>query len=101
MVGSATSDLALAISDRSPHPDTCLGAGITVAVLDDAVDTRHPEFAGRVGLTKDIADGSDSVLPRGWQPHGTKVAGLVLAAGIKVRGAAPQARLMAIRTPGL
>jgi len=101
MVAPAATDLALTISDRSPRSNVGSGAGVTIAVLDDAVDTRHPEFDGRVGLTIDIADGGSSVLPRGWQPHGTKVAGLALAAGIKVRGAAPEAQLMAIRTPGL
>lgn len=94
-------DLALAISHHAPHANFGSGAGITIAVLDDAVDTRHPEFAGRVGVTMDVAGGGDTVLPRGWQPHGTKVAGLALAAGIRVCGAAPEARLMAIRTPGL
>lgn len=73
------------------------GAGITIAVIDDAVDTRHPEFAGRVLPGLDVASGTDSVLPRGWQPHGTKVAGLALAGGIKVAGTAPRASLLPIR----
>lgn len=77
------------------------GEGVTIAVVDDAVDTRHPEFAGRVASAWDVSDGSDSSLPRGWQPHGTKVAGLALAAGIHVAGLAPAARLMGVRVPAL
>ena len=78
-----------------------LGDGVTIAVIDDAVDTRHPEFAGRVVPGWNAGDGSDSPLPSGWQPHGTQVAGLALAAGIHVAGVAPAARLMGIRVPAL
>ena len=78
-----------------------LGEGVTIAVVDDAVDTRHPEFAGRVASAWDASDGSASSLPRGWQPHGTKVAGVALAAGIHVSGLAPAARLMGVRVPAL
>ena len=77
------------------------GEGVTIAVVDDAVDTRHPEFAGRVASAWDVSDGSECSLPRGWQPHGTKVAGLALAAGIHVSGLAPAARLMGVRVPAL
>jgi subtilisin family serine protease len=78
---------------------TVRGAGVTVAVIDDAVDTRHPEFVGRLAAGWDAETKSDSPLPRGWQPHGTKVAGLILAGGIRVRGVAPEATLMGIRAP--
>jgi subtilisin family serine protease len=77
------------------------GEGVTIAVVDDAVDTRHPEFAGRVASAWDVSDDNASSLPRGWQPHGTKVAGLALAAGIHVSGLAPAARLMGVRVPAL
>lgn len=88
--------------DLRPNGDAAgQGAGITIAVLDDAIDTRHEEFAGRVGPRQDIGSGRNSTLPQGWQSHGTKVAGLALAAGIKVTGMAPKARLMAVRIPSL
>lgn len=77
------------------------GEGATIAVVDDAVDTRHPEFAGRVVSAWDASTGGASSLPRGWQPHGTKVAGLALASGIHVSGLAPAARLMGVRVPAL
>lgn len=72
-----------------------------VAVVDDAVDTRHPEFAGRVAGQWDAAANVASSIPHGWQPHGTKVAGLALAAGIEVRGVAPTAQLLAVRVSAL
>src|SRR5262245_17153950 len=48
---------------------------VTIAVVDDAVDTRHPEFAGRIAGQWDAETGAPSSIPNGWQPHGTKVAG--------------------------
>jgi len=74
---------------------------VTIAVVDDAIDTRHEEFAGRVAGEWDAATGSHSAIPIGWQPHGTKVAGLALAGGIAVRGVAPSASLLAVRVPAL
>src|SRR5512143_1428915 len=74
---------------------------VTIAVVDDAIDTRHDEFAGRVAGEWDAATGSHSAIPIGWQPHGTKVAGLALAGGIAVHGVAPSASLLAVRVPAL
>jgi len=74
---------------------------VCIAVVDDAVDTRHSEFAGRVAGEWDAATGEHSSLPQGWQPHGTKVAGLALAGGIEVTGVAPTARLLAVRVSAL
>ena len=74
---------------------------VTIAVVDDAVDTRHSEFAGRVVGEWDAATGAHSSIPDGWQPHGTKVAGLALAGGLEVTGIAPNARLLAVRVSAL
>jgi subtilisin family serine protease len=74
---------------------------VTIAVVDDAVDTRHPEFAGRIAGQWDAGSGAHSSIPSGWQPHGTKVAGLALAGGTKVTGIAPDARLLGVRVPAL
>jgi len=103
-MGYSLRELIAAPFDRDLRPDgegARQGAGITIAVLDDAIDTRHQEFAGRVGFAHDIGTGADSALPQGWQPHGTKVAGLALAGGIRVTGMATRARLMAVRIPSL
>ena len=74
---------------------------VTIAVVDDAVDTRHGEFAGRVAGQWDAATGAQSSIPNGWQPHGTKVAGLALAGGIEVTGVAPTALLLGVRVSAL
>src|SRR5262245_14036132 len=67
-------------SSASPRASTPQNA-VTIAVVDDAVDTRHPEFAGRIAGQWDAETGAHSSIPNGWQPHGTKVAGLALAGG--------------------
>lgn len=77
------------------------GDGIVIAVLDDAIDTRHPEFEGRVLRSYDADTGAEDALPRGWEPHGTKCAGLALAGGLAVSGVAPEALLMPVRVPAL
>jgi subtilisin family serine protease len=74
---------------------------VIIAVVDDAVDTRHPEFAGRVAGQWDAASAAPSSIPRGWEPHGTKVAGLALAGGDSVTGVAPTALLLGVRVPAL
>lgn len=79
--------------------DSKLRSLVTLAVIDDAVDTRHHEFSGRVAGEWDATTGASSAKPVGWQSHGTKVAGLALAEGIAVKGMAPSARLLAVRIP--
>jgi subtilisin family serine protease len=94
-------------ADTFPHASSPLFTesasrnAVTVAVVDDAVDTRHTEFAGRVVGELDAASGAQSSRPSGWQPHGTKVAGLALAGGITVTGVAPTALLLGVRVPAL
>ena len=86
----------------SHHPISSASRSIvTIAVVDDAVDTRHREFAGRVAGEWDAGSGAPSSRPYGWQPHGTKVAGLALAGGPTVTGIAPNARLLGVRVPAL
>lgn len=82
-------------------PTAVRGDGATIAVVDDAVDTRHPEFAGRIAGEWDAVYHRNSALPHGWQPHGTKVAGLALAGGVRFTGMAPEAQLLAVRVPTL
>lgn len=77
------------------------GAGVTIAIIDEAIDTRHPEFAGRVMPGWNAVSGADDTLPRGWQPHGTKCAGVALAGGPRVWGVAPEASLLPVRVESL
>lgn len=80
---------------------TTRGAGVVIGVIDDAVDTRHPEFHGRVLEGYNAGTESGGPLPEGWEPHGTKCAGVALAGGRVVTGLAPEALLMPVRVPSL
>lgn len=87
-----------------------LGAGITVAVVDSAVDAGHPDLNGQViesvscvgadgdpGRCRAVASSSG---PSG-DAHGTHVAGILAARaddGIGSAGVAPRARLLAVQT---
>ncbi len=67
------------------------GDGVLVAVIDSGVDVNHPELAGAIAGTFDT-------LPPPLTPHkhGTGIAGLIAARG-KLMGAAPNARILAVR----
>ncbi len=67
------------------------GDQILVAVIDSGVDANHPDLAGAIAETYDA-------LGQPFTPHkhGTAIAGLIAAHG-KLMGAAPGARILAIR----
>jgi hypothetical protein len=67
------------------------GDNILVAVIDSGVDVSHPELAGAVAQTFDALD-----TPAAPHKHGTAIAGLIAAHG-RLMGAAPAARILAIR----
>jgi subtilisin family serine protease len=74
------------------------GAGIRVAVIDTGVDTRHPDLAGRIQITRNFID-DDATTFRA-DRHGTQVAGLIAAAannGIGIVGVAPDVTLLAYK----
>lgn len=73
------------------------GEGVGVAVFDTGIDLSHPDLVGRV-------HGGINLITRGAQPqddhgHGTRVAGIIAAAGRTpaVTGVAPKARLYAVK----
>ena len=76
------------------------GKGITVAIIDDGVDTGHPEFAGRIVHPYDATSNSSDPNPKLVDDnHGTPCAGMACAAGLKsgASGTAPEANIMPIR----
>ncbi|MCU7549898.1 S8 family serine peptidase [Chitinophagaceae bacterium LB-8] len=73
---------------------------IKVAILDDGVDTGHPEFDGKVVVQFDFATGDSDGNPNlSSENHGTACAGVAVAKGVKASGAAPDCSLIAIHTP--
>jgi subtilisin family serine protease len=74
------------------------GAGVLVAVVDTGVQYTHPDLVGSVLKGPDLVDGDND--PDDSHGHGTHVAGIIVAHehnGIGIAGAAPGARVLAIR----
>ncbi|GAA1741439.1 S8 family serine peptidase [Luedemannella helvata] len=72
------------------------GDGVTVAVLDSAVDTSHPQLRGRVSALVNYLGAP----PTSCVPHGTSVASIINAsrmADVGFQGLAPQARVLPVR----
>lgn len=75
------------------------GAGVTVGVVDDGLELRHPDLAANVlaAISRDfIRGGSDTTAGK----HGTAVGGVVAAVGgngLGGSGTAPAARLVGLR----
>jgi subtilisin family serine protease len=69
-------------------------ASVRVAVVDSGIDGGHPEFAGRIALSKSFVGGSALTDEQG---HGTFVAGEIAASidnGVGIAGIAFPARLL-------
>ncbi len=67
------------------------GTDVVIAVIDSGIDVTHPEFAGAVTGTYDALNSKE-----GAHPHGTGVAGTIIAHS-RLVGSAPAAHLLAIR----
>jgi thermitase len=75
-------------------------AAVRIAVLDEGVDTRHPDLRTALVATFDAADGDSYQEPNTWDGHGTACAGLAAAVGgnaIGIRGVAAGCSLMGVR----
>lgn len=74
------------------------GAGITIAVLDSGVDTRHPDLSANTVPGWNFFDGSTNTADV--SGHGTQLAGIAAAAGSNksgVMGIDRRAKVMALR----
>jgi hypothetical protein len=67
------------------------GRSVIIAVIDSGIDTLHPEIAGGVAGTFDALGSQEPA-----HQHGTATAGVIIAHG-RLKGAAPSARILAIR----
>ena len=74
------------------------GDGVDVAVIDTAIDARHPDLVGRVAEQRDLA--GTAVAPVEADRHGTEVAGVIAAVAnnaLGIVGVAPGANLRSYR----
>jgi subtilisin family serine protease len=67
------------------------GTDVAIAVIDSGIDVTHPELAGAVIGTYDALNSKE-----GAHPHGTGVAGTIVAHS-RLVGSAPAAHILAIR----
>jgi subtilisin family serine protease len=67
------------------------GTDVAIAVIDSGIDVTHPELAGAIIGTYDALNSKE-----GAHPHGTGVAGTIVAHS-RLVGGAPAAHLLAIR----
>lgn len=78
--------------------DNAQGSGVTIAILDSGIDTRHPDFSGRLVAGYNFVDGNTNV--EDVRSHGTKVAGAAAATlnnGLGVASVAGAAKIMPVR----
>jgi subtilisin family serine protease len=71
--------------------DLAKGDNVLVAVIDSGIDVAHPELSGAIAQSYDAVG-----TPMAAHTHGTAMASLIAAHG-KLLGAAPRARILAIR----
>jgi hypothetical protein len=74
------------------------GRGVSVAVIDTGIDTRHPDLAGRVRASFNFVDRDRARFDR--DRHGTEVAGIIAALAdnsVGIVGVAPEVELLAIK----
>jgi hypothetical protein len=71
---------------------------VSIAVLDDGVDTAHPALGGAVVAQRDfIGSNGNSAMPDGNDAHGTACAGIALSRDATYAGIAPGCSLIAAR----
>jgi subtilisin family serine protease len=79
-------------------PKSINGDGVVVAIVDSAVDKTHPDIAHRIIESLGFVDDKNKGLSG--EPHGTAVAGVIVAdqlSDLGVTGVAPGAKIKAYR----
>jgi proprotein convertase subtilisin/kexin type 2 len=85
----------------TPWNDGILGEGVTVAVVDDGMETGHEDLCGNISAVKSYNYLKNSLDPGHYyldSGHGTSVAGIIAAQSnnnVGLRGASPKAKLTA------
>jgi subtilisin family serine protease len=78
--------------------EVATGRGVTVAIIDSAVDANHPDLRGRVGIARNLA--TDHPVGRNGEIHGTAVAGIIASTANNregIVGVAPDVSIAALR----
>jgi subtilisin family serine protease len=74
------------------------GRGVSIAIIDSAIDGDHPDLRGRVRLARNLVTEHRSA--RGGEIHGTAIAGIIASAVNNregIIGVAPDVRIAALR----
>jgi subtilisin family serine protease len=73
---------------------------VTIAILDEGVDTQHPDLQNKIVTPYDATDGDNDQTPNSWDGHGTACAGIaaaITANGLGVAGVAWDVRILPVR----
>ena len=74
------------------------GRGVSIAIIDSAIDANHPDLRGRVRISRNLV--SEHPLARDGEVHGTAVAGIIASAvnnKMGIIGVAPDVSIAALR----
>jgi subtilisin family serine protease len=74
------------------------GRGVSIAIIDSAIDGDHPDLRGRVRVARNLA--AEHPLARGGEIHGTAIAGIIASAVNNregIIGVAPDVSIAALR----
>jgi subtilisin family serine protease len=74
------------------------GRGVSIAIIDSAIDANHPDLRGRVRLARDLVASHPS--GRNGEVHGTAIAGIIASAvnnNEGIIGVAPDVSIAALR----
>lgn len=88
---------ATALEIERAH-ELATGRGVSVAIIDSAVDAGHPDLRGRVRLARNLV--TDHPLARNGEIHGTAIAGIIASAVNNregIIGVAPDVSIAALR----
>lgn len=76
------------------------GKGVTIAVIDDNLDTSHPDIRDAIMMTYNVEENTTTVAPLTDTSHGTAVVGILSANdGAKIKGMVPNAKIIFIAIP--
>jgi subtilisin family serine protease len=88
---------AAAMEVEQAH-ELATGRGVSIAIIDSAIDADHPDLRGRVRLARNLA--GEHRQPRGGEIHGTAIAGIIASAVNNhegIIGVAPDVSIAALR----